>query len=324
MTERARDIRMYLPVYVVVLAVYSLAGFLSPTFFTWNNNVNLFGRVAPLILAGLAQTFVVLTGGIDLSLGAMISATNVMAASLPYVGEPIHPVLWCLLPPLAGLAMGSANGLLVASGRFPPFIVTLATSYVYLGIALFFMDEPGGEISPGLTWVASGRVLGLPTTLILMLLSVFLAHVFLSRTGSGRSLYAVGASDTLATQSGIHCGRVRFLAYALSGLLSGLTGTYLSARMFAGDPLVGEPYVMNSIAVAVIGGSSLAGGRGGALGIIGGAYIFYLIDNILNLLSVGAFYQYVAKGMVLILALAFSTPDLLKRLGLSRGKGGTC
>lgn len=316
MTEGHRDLKMYLPVYLVVLAVYVTAGLMTENFFTWPNNVNLFGRVAPLILVGLAQTLVVLGGGIDLSLGSMLNVTNVLAASLPYVGTNANIFLWAVLPPLAGLLMGCINGLIIHLGGFPPFIVTLATSSAYLGLALFIMDEPGGDITYEATYIASEAVMGIPIPLLIILGSVALGHLFLSRTWTGRSLYAVGGNEIIATQSGVHVGRVRFVSFALSGLLAGLAGTYLSARMFAGDPLVGEPYVMNSIAVAVIGGTSLMGGRGGVLGIIGGAYIFFLIDNILNLMSIDPFYQHIAKGAVLIMALTISTPDILERLGL--------
>lgn len=314
MTELRRDLRMYLPVYLVVIAVYVAASFLSDDFFTWPNNVNLFGRVAPLVLAGLAQTLVVLGGGLDLSIGSMISVTNVIAASLPYVGSPANLVLWAIVPPLAGMALGCINGLLIAPGRYPPFIVTLATSTSFLGLALLIMDQPGGQVADAVTFVESGTLLQVPVPLIIIVATVAAGHIFLSRTRTGRSIYAMGGNEILAVQSGIRTARVRFITYALSGLLSGLAGAYMSARMFSGDPLIGDPYVMNSIAVAVIGGTSLVGGSGGALGLVGGAYIFYLIDNILNLMSINAFYQYIAKGGVLIVALAISTPDLLRRL----------
>ncbi|MCC8181358.1 MAG: ABC transporter permease [Planctomycetes bacterium] len=320
MTERGRDLKIFLPVYAVVLVVYVFAGVKSENFFTWSNNVNLFGRVAPLILAGLAQTFVLLCGGIDLSIGSMISFANVLAASLPHVDTRENIVLWCVVPPLAGMAMGCVNGVLINLGRFPPFIITLATASIYLGLSLMILGEPGGEVSYDAMYVASGTLLGIPMPLVIIVISVAAAQIFLTRTRTGRSIYAVGGNETLALQSGIHCRRVKFTCYALSGLLSGLAGTYLSARMYAGDPLVGEPYVMNSIAVAVIGGTSLVGGRGGVVGIIGGTYIFYLIDNVLNLLSIDTFYQYIAKGLVLILALTFTTPDLLKRVGLARAR----
>jgi ribose transport system permease protein len=309
---------MYLPVYAIVLAVYIFAGWQSASFFTWNNNVNLFGRVTPLILAGLAQTVVILTGGIDLSVGSMISVASVTAASLPYVDTPANLVLWVLVPPLVGLAMGAINGLLIAAWPFPPFIVTLASSSIYLGVALYILREPGGEVSLDATLVSSGKIYGIPIPLLLMLAAVAAAYLLLSRTRFGRSIYALGGNETLAIQSGIRPGRVKFFVYSLSGLFSGLAGAYLSAWMFAGDPLGGEPYVMNSIAVAVIGGSSLMGGRGGVPGVIGGAYIFYLINNILNLLGINPFYQYIAKGVILIAALAVSAPDLLRRLGLER------
>lgn len=321
MTERERSLKMFLPVYLIVLAVFIFAGIRSDTFLTWNNMVNLFSRVTPLILAGLAQTFVILGGGIDLSVGPIISMASVLAASMPYVGSPVNLALWAIAPPLAGLVMGLANGLIIAWRRFPPFIVTLATGTAYLGMAFFIMEEPGGDIDFSLIQIASGAVLSIPIPLLIIVFFVAACHLFLNYTSTGLSIYALGGNETLAAQSGVDCRRVKIATYALSGLLSGFAGTYISAWMFVGDPLVGDPYVMNSIAVAVIGGTSLVGGRGGVLGIIGGAYIFYLINNILNLLSINPFYQYIAKGLVLILALALSTPDLMSRLGFKYGKG---
>lgn len=323
MTERGRDLKLFLPVYLIVLAMFLFAGYRSESFFTWGNMVNLFSRVTPLILAGLAQTFVILGGGIDLSLGSIISLTNVLAASLPYVDKPANMIMWATIPSLVGLLLGCINGLIIAVRNFPPFIVTLATSSAYLGAAFLIMEEPGGEISMDLIAIASGTIYGIPIPLILIIIAVAAAHLFLTYTWTGLSIYALGGSETLATHSGIRCRRIKFVTYALSGLLGGMAGTYISAWMFAGDPLVGEPYVMNSIAVAVIGGTSLVGGRGGVLGVIGGAYIFYLINNILNLLAINPFYQYIAKGVVLIIALALSTPDLFARLGLGKRKAET-
>ena len=319
MTETKRDLRLYLPVYFIVLIMYLAAGLLSRDFFTWRNNVNLFSRVTPLILAGLAQTFVVLGGGIDLSVGSMISVSCVLAASLPGVDTTANVVMWAIFPPLAGALMGFVNGVIIGGGRFPPFIVTLATSAVYLGIALFILPEPGGAVSMAAASFIGGNFLGIPMPLLIFMFFVAVCHVIATRTSLGRSIYAIGGDENVALQSGIHVGRIKVLAYSMSGVLCGFAGAYQSAWMFSADPLVGEPYVMNSIAVAVIGGTALTGGRGGMVGVVGGAYIFYMINNVLNLLSISTFYQYVARGLIIIVALAVSSPEVFAK---ARRAGG--
>lgn len=314
MTEKQRDFRLYMPVYMIVIGVYLIAGCLSKDFFTWRNNVNLFSRVTPLVLVGLAQSFVILGGGIDLSVGSMISLSCVIGASMPWIDTPANVFLWAVCPPICGALLGLFNGVIVGKMKFPPFIVTLATSAIYLGVALFILPEPGGELSSAAASFIGGSLLGIPVPLILILFFVAICHLVATKTTLGRSIYALGGDENIAMQSGIHTARVKAFSYTISGLLCGFAGTYQSAWMFSADPLVGEPYVMNSIAVAVIGGTSLTGGRGGVLGVIGGAYIFYLINNLLNLLAISTFYQYVAKGLILIIALVLSSPETLAKV----------
>jgi ribose transport system permease protein len=316
MTERQRNIGMYLPVYAIFLLIYLVACFIEPSFFTWNNNVNLFTRITPLILAGIAQTLVILTGGIDLSIGGIIGLTNVIAASLPWVDSAPNIILWMLIPPAVGLVLGLSNGLIIAKGGFPPLIVTLATGAIWKGISLFILPVPGGSVSLGVARAVTGSIFRLiPVPLIIFVLFVLLFHLVLRRTYLGRSIYAVGGNEEIAYESGVSGQRVKIRVYGLSGLLGAFAGMFLSAWMYSGDPLVGEPYILNSIAVSVIAGTSLAGGRGGIIGIIGGAYIFHLLNNILNLLAISTFYQYVAKGLVLIIALAITSSRSGNNLG---------
>jgi ribose transport system permease protein len=316
MTEKQRNLKLLVPVYAIFIFIYLLACFIEPTFFTWNNNVNLFTRITPLIIVGIAQTFVILTGGIDLSLGASIGLANVIAASLPFVDTSFNIVAWLLVPPLVGLAVGLVNGLIITRGGFPPLIVTLATGAIWKGVSLFILPEPGGSVSRGIVRTVAGSIAGiLPVPLLVFLVMVFLFNTVLRHTAFGRSIYAVGGSETIAYESGIPCDRIKIGVYSLSGLLGGLAGMFLSAWMNSGDPLVGEPYILNSIAVAVIAGTSLAGGTGGIAGIIGGAYIFHLLNNILNLLAISTFYQYVARGLALIIALAITSSGTEIRLG---------
>jgi ribose transport system permease protein len=308
MTANQRNLQLYLPVYCILLLIYLATCFIEPTFFTWNNNVNLFTRITPLIFAGMAQTFVLLTGGIDLSIGAIIGLTNVIAASLPLVDSPVNIMLWLTIPPIVGIAMGLINGIIITKGGFPPLIVTLATGAIWKGVTLFIMPIPGGEVSPAIAMTVSGTVFKtIPTPLIIFVASVLIFHLVLERTAFGRSIYAIGGNEAVAYESGIACNKTKIGVYTFSGLLGAFAGMFLSAWMFSADPLVGEPYILNSIAVAVIAGTSLMGGRGGVIGIIGGAYIFQLLSNILNLLAISTFYQFVAKGLVLILALALTS-----------------
>ncbi|GAK55879.1 sugar ABC transporter ATP-binding protein [Candidatus Vecturithrix granuli] len=308
MTERQRNLRLYIPVYSIFFLIYIVACLIEPSFFTWNNNVNLFTRITPLIFAGMAQTVVVLTGGIDLSVGSIIGLTNVIAASLPFVDTPGNIVLWFCLPPIVGLLVGLINGLIITRGGFPPLIVTLATGAIWKGVTLFLMPIPGGSVSLAVAMTTTGNLLNsIPMPLVIFALAVLLCHTLLSKSTFGRSIYAIGGNETIAYQSGIPCQKITIWVYGVSGVLCAFAGMFLSAWMFSADPLVGEPYILNSIAVTVIAGTALSGGKGGVLGIIGAAYIFLLISNILNLLAISTFYQFVAKGVVLILALAVTS-----------------
>jgi ribose transport system permease protein len=315
MREKQQNIRLYFPIYIVVIFIYMIAGLIEPRFFTWNNNVNLFTRITPLILAGMAQTFVILTGGIDLSIGSIIGLTSVIAASLPYINTPLNVILWLLIPPIVGFVVGLINGFFISKKGLPPLIVTLATSAIWLGVTLFIMPIPGGAVSLSVALTITGKLFNIiPVPLIIIISSVLIGHFVLRSTEFGRSLYAIGGNEAIAYESGIPCVRHKILVYGISGLLGSFAGMFLSGWMFSADPIIGNPYVLNSIAVAVIAGTSLSGGKGGIVGIIGGAYIFYLLNNILNLLGITAFYQYIVKGLVLIIALVVSSPEASKIL----------
>jgi len=321
MKEKQQNIRLYIPIYLIVITIYIVAGIIEPTFFTWNNNVNLFTRITPLIFAGLAQTFVILIGGIDLSIGAIISITNVIAASMPYIDTPINIILWLFVPLLAGLTIGLINGLIISKGGFPPLIVTLATGAIWLGVTLYIMPIPGGSISLSVSRAVTGKLFKvIPSPLLILVIAIIICHFILRRTEFGRSIYALGGNETIAYESGISCSKVKIWVYGISGLLGACSGIFLSAWMFSADPLIGEPYILNSIAVAVIAGTSLSGGKGGVVGIIGGTYVFYLINNILNLLAISSFYQFIAKGLILILALIFTSSGV--NLDLKEWFGG--
>jgi ribose transport system permease protein len=313
MTEKQRDLSLYLPVYLIAIVIYIIAGIVEPAFFTWNNNINLFTRITPLVLAGLAQTFVMLTGGIDLSIGSIISLTNVISVSLIFLNKLEYIIMWLFILPLLGLAMGLINGFIITKGGFPPLIVTLATGAIWQGVALIVMPIPVGEVDLSVSRALIGKVFNLiPSPLLIFLFFIFISYFILKKTEFGRSIYALGGNETIAYESGIPCKKIKFMAYGVSGILGAFTGLFISAWIFSGDALVGKSYTLNSIAVAVIGGVSLSGGKGGVLGIIGGVYIFLLISNILNLWGISTFYQYVVKGLIIIFAMIISVGGLIE------------
>ena len=210
MTESQRNLRLLIPVYAIFILIYFAACILEPTFFTWGNNVNLFTRITPLVLVGIAQTYVVLTGGIDLSIGAIIGLTNAIAVSLPFVNSPTNVVLWLIVPPLVGMLIGMLNGLIITRGGFPPLIVTLATSQIINGISLFILSVPGGKLTRSFTRLVTGTLLKvIPVPLILLIFFIAVFYLILKYTSFGRSIYAVGGNETVALESGIKPHRVK-------------------------------------------------------------------------------------------------------------------
>jgi len=237
MKEKQRNLQLYIPVYSIAISIYIFAGIIKPIFFTWNNNVNLFTRVTPLIFAGMAQTFVILTGGIDLSIGSIIGLTSVLAVSLPFIDKPLNIVMWIFIPPLVGLSMGLINGLIISKGRFPPLIVTLATGAIFQGIALFIMPTPGGKVSLSIARIVTGTMLKIPNPLIIFLVFSYIFHLILRRTEFGRSIYAIGGNEAIAHESGILCSKIKIWAYGVSGLLGAFAGMFISIWIVSADIL---------------------------------------------------------------------------------------
>ncbi len=297
-------------VYLILLGLYIISAFLSPSFRTLLNFNHLLLQITPLIIVGVAQSLVMLSGGIDLSLGSIMSLTNVVAVQ-SWKGMGNLGFLFFFLIPLGlGSLAGGFNGLLIGKRNLPPIIVTLATSSIFWGLALLLMPIPGGTVPPSLAFTLAGGSL-VPTILFLSL--VFIITLFLRYSEMGRGIYIVGSNEEVAHLLGINTIKVKIIVYLLAGLITSFAGIFMAARMFSGDPMVGQPYVLDSIAVAVIGGTSVVGGEGGVLGVIGAAFIFNLLNNILNMLGISTFYQYIAKGIIVIIAVAITQGSLFMR-----------
>lgn len=287
---------------VLAITVMCLA---SSSFRSAYNLGNLMNTCFPLILAALGQFLVILTAGIDLSVGSMLTLGNCLSV---YIMTRIPTVPGLLLALAAtvvcGLVCGAVNGLFIAKFRLPAIIVTIATAAVFQGTALVLLPDPGGSIVPALKTFLKWKAFGLiPVTFFLTMLAIVLILLLTNRTPLGRALRAVGGNESAAFGSGIKVARVKFTAYVLSALLAALAGLYLSARTSSGDPNIGSSYTIYSISATVVGGTMMTGAVGQAYGTACGAIIIFLINNILNMLDVSAFYQYAIQGAVLIFAL---------------------
>ena len=293
-----------LPIYLLLLALMVVTGVISEDFRQIGNLQNLGDRMAPLAVLALAQTLAILVGGIDLSVGAMVSVATVI---LSFTGKDPTLGLWpaIALVLVIGLVLGAANGLGIVALHLDPLIMTLASSAVLQGVALFLRPQPGGLIDLPFARALGERPLGIPVGFILTLVIFAAVWVFLSYTRAGRAMYAVGGNLEAARQSGIGVNRTRILAYTLTGLLAAIAGILLAARIYGGNPVVGNSMTLDSIAAAIVGGTPFPGGSGGPVGTFGGAALLGIIGNVLNMVEASPYYQYIVKGLILAGALVF-------------------
>jgi ribose/xylose/arabinose/galactoside ABC-type transport system permease subunit len=296
------------PLFLLILLLL-LGVSIEPTVISERAVRNILISATPLILAGIAQALVILIGGIDLSIGAVISVANVLTAAL-MTAHPDMAVLIVLGTLLLGAAIGLLNGVLCAFSGASPFVITLAIGIALQGVALEIMYVPSGTVVSGFSQIARANWGALPiTTVIVGVLALFLA-IAIRRTSWGVSLIAIGGNEASARLSGISVHRHKLLLYVLSGLLAACAGLFLAARISSGDPLVGNPVTLDSITVAVLGGGSLLGGAIGVVGTTVAAVVLTMINTVLNLKDVSPFYQWMLKGAILIIALSL---DLLRR-----------
>ena len=291
-------------VYIFLIAMVVFAAFASDTFVKLRNLQNLFASNVGLLMVTFAQLFVVALGGVDLSVGSVISLVNVVIITL--ISE--NPASWFLAFAAAlaiGAAIGLLNGILVVKGNMQPIIATLATQTIFAGAALFVMDIPGGTMPSVLSkFIAKGWNYLFP--LLYVALFAIAVWLIINRTRFGRNILAVGGNAQAAECSGISVAVTKVGAFVVSGLLSAVAGICITAYTTSGNPLVGEAYTQRSITTVVVGGALLAGGRCSVVGCLAAVLIVGIINNLLNLLGMVAYYQYVMQGIILVAALAIS------------------
>ena len=285
---------------------------LTPHFLTVSNLLNVAQQATIIAIIAVGMTFVIITGGIDLSVGSVLAFAGVVMASALHSGVPFPLAL--LIGLGVGLLSGVVNGLLITIGRLPPFIATLGMMSVARGAALMFTEgRPISGFSEGFRSIATGEILLIPAPVVIMIVVYLIAHFVLKRTKLGRYTYAIGGNEEAALLSGINVRLNKTMVYGIAGVLSGLAAILLTARLNSAQPIAGMSYELDAIAATVIGGTSLLGGEGTVLGTLIGALIMAVLRNGLNLLSVSSFFQQVVIGSVIIFAVLIDMA--LKRRG---------
>jgi ribose transport system permease protein len=267
-----------------------------------------------LALVAMAQTLVVITAGIDLSVGMIFILTNCLASWL-VVGTPAETAFGVAVVLLAGLLCGALNGAIVIFGRLQPIVATIATGAIYFGLALLLRPFPGGSVNEDLADALTGRLFGvLPASLVVLVMVVFVVWVPFRRSVTGRAAYATGSSELAAYMSGVPIRRARFAAYSLSGLLAAIGGLFLTFFTYTGEAAYasGNAYTLFSIAAVVLGGVSLFGGRGSAVGAIFGALAFRTIGDLLFVFDFDPLWQPLFQGVVLLFAVSLGALALFR------------
>jgi ribose transport system permease protein len=288
----------------VFAALFLTVDFISPGPVSYFEVSFMSSGGATLALAAVGETLVILSGGFDLSAGAVISLVNVViAANMDYSDMEASVPLWTLIGVGIGMLAGAFNGFFVAFMRLQPIVVTLSTMFILQGVTLLVMDKPGGFVSPSLGNFYVGDAIPefLPMPIVLMGV-VILAWLWFKNTRFGTAIYAVGSDPDAARSAGLRVDWTRFRVYVLAGGCYGLAGVFISAQTGSGDPLIGDPMLLQIFAAVVVGGTRLGGGKGGCVGSIFGAYILMMVVNVLLVLNVSAYFATIAEGVILILA----------------------
>ena len=283
---------------------------LTPYFLTVSNLLNVVEQTSINAIVAVGMTFVILSGGIDLSVGSIVAVSGVVLGASLQSGQPTIVAL--VLAAAVGLACGLGNGALVSWGGLPPFIVTLGTMSIARGAALLFTEgRPVSGFDSTFRALATGRVGFIPAPVIAMVVVYAIAHFVLARTTFGRYVYAIGGNEEATRLSGVAIRFHKTMIYGVSGLMSAVAAIILTARLNSAQPIAGMMYELDAIAATVIGGTSLMGGEGSLGGTLVGALIMGVLRNGLNLLGVSSFLQQIVIGGVIVVAVLLDT--ILKR-----------
>lgn len=305
--------RKYAIVGILIGFILLLTILTGGTFFQAQNLINVVRQVAAIGIIAIGMTFVIISKGIDLSVGSIVAVAAVVATSLAqqstatnlmYPGLDLPVIVAILVGLLVGLGLGAVNGFLIAYTHIAPFIATLGMMTAARGLALIYSDgRPISRLKDGFNWIGQGDFLFVPVPIWLFAIVAVISTVLMNYTRFGRYVFALGGNEQAARVSGINISRILLLIYTFSGLLAGLAGMLLAARIGSGNPQLGTAIELDAITAAVIGGTSFNGGIGTVWGTIVGALIIGIINNGLDLMNVSPFMQQVVKGVIIVVAI---------------------
>ena len=289
---------LVLAVMCIVISILSDGRFLA-----YRNIVNVFRQVSITGILAIGATLILITGGIDLSVGSVLALAGVIAADMAHPESRFPLAAVFLTAVVIGLAAGAVNGSIVAYAGAPPFIVTLGMTTAARGMALLYAKgQPIVDFKKSFNFIGQGSLLGIPVPVWILILIIAISGVILHSTKLGRYIFAVGGNEDAARASGISVKHVKFFVYLYMGALCGIVGLILSARTNTGAPNAGAGYELDAIAAAVIGGTSISGGKGHIAGTVIGMLILGVLSNGLDILNISTYIQQIVKGIVIVLA----------------------
>lgn len=299
-------------IYIAFTIIFICLSLLSPRFLTVSNMVNITRQVSFNGIIAIGMTFVVMTGGIDLSVGSVVALTGIVSASFSVAeaGKEIPLFAALMIGAAVSLLCGFLNGFMVTKGKVAPFIATMVMMTVVRGVALVYSNgRPITGYNEAYKAIGQGSLLGIPIPVLIFVAVIIISTLLLHYSRFGRHVYAVGGNIISAKASGLNVNRIITQVYMLSALFAGVAGIALSSRVNAASPTSGEGYELDAIAAAVIGGTSLSGGSGIIIGTVVGALIIGIISNGLDILNVSAYYQKIIKGVIILIAVLSDRKD---------------
>jgi ribose/xylose/arabinose/galactoside ABC-type transport system permease subunit len=290
-------------IYIAFGILFIILSITSESFLTATNMINILRQVSIIGIVAIGMSFVIITGGIDLSVGSIMALSAVVAASFAQADNSYSIFIPIIAGITVGLACGMINGVLVAKWKVAPFIATLGMMTAARGLAMVYTDgRPVIGLSSAYNNIGSGYILGLPIPVIAFIVIAIIGIFLLNFTVFGRHVFATGGNEQSSKLSGIRVNSVKIGVYAIAGLLAGIGGMILSSRIMSGSPVLGEGYELDAIAAVVIGGTSLFGGVGSIFGTLIGVLIIGVMNNGLDLLNVSSYYQQILKGAIIVIA----------------------
>lgn len=301
MTNRVKDNLFKYKSILGLVLMCLIISIISPRFLTISNLRNVFTQISVNAVIAIGMTFVILTGGIDLSVGSIVAISGASAAYLIKSTGSIFIGITAAI--LIGAVVGLINGIIISKGKLQAFIATLATQTIFRGVTYVFTGgKPISGLKDEIILFANSRILGIPVLVILTIIVLAICAYVLNQTRYGRYVYAIGGNEDSSRLSGINVDKVKILVYVISGMAAGIAGAIVMSRIGSAAPTAGTGYELDAIAAIVIGGTNLSGGEGSIWGTVVGILIIGILGNGLNLMDVSAFYQTIIKGIVILVA----------------------